>query len=99
MTTSDAPPGGPDGVALAQLTKEIDRLARELFTGTGPAPYAANVGAGGVSPAAAPGLPSETSLGPLVPEGASQLATPADPPVAYFVDLAGPPGPHGAQVV
>ncbi len=102
MTTSDPPGGLPHGdlpsenIAQATMTREIERLANELFVGTGPAPYAANVGAGGVSPQAASPPPFEAPFGapqnapqPLAPSVPLQSHTPQDTP--YFLDLAGPP--------
>jgi cysteine desulfurase/selenocysteine lyase len=85
MSTSD-----PSQIATAQLTHEIERLARELFAGTGPAPYATNVGAGGVSPAAAPGfdvpgadVPSPAAVTvPDAPKGGASGVPSFDPPSA-----------------
>lgn len=96
MSTSDLPI--EEHVAAAQLTKEIERLANELFMADGPAPYAANVGAGGVSPAAAaPGI-SDVPKPPVSPaEVPAPEVLPFAPPGApntagapFFLDLGGP---------
>jgi cysteine desulfurase / selenocysteine lyase len=91
MITSD---GGPEAnVAGAQLTHEVERLANELFRGTGPAPYAANVGAGGASPQAL--VPVTVHDVPLATAAGTTPALDLPPPVPsgtpYFLDIAGMP--------
>ena len=108
MTTSELPVGLPlddssvpseisanEGMAQAHLTRAIEQLANQMFVGTGPAPYAANVGAGGVSPQAA-----QPTMPPFdAPVGSSPFASPpslvsphaaAPHDAPYFLDLAGP---------
>src|SRR5262245_10111259 len=106
MSTSDGGKGGggleevpTEHVVAAQLTKEIERLANEMFAGHAPI-AATNVGAGGVAPvAASPGVgdapphpfsPAEMPLPDLVPLVPPGSPTPSGAP--YFLDHAGPFG-------
>ncbi|HSO36736.1 MAG TPA: family 2A encapsulin nanocompartment cargo protein cysteine desulfurase [Labilithrix sp.] len=107
MSTSDLPAGLPLGdvssedLAQATLRREIERLANEMFVGTGPAPYAANVGAGGASPQAATPPPFEVPHGATAPEATSSCANPfggtAEPPPSITSPLRADTAPASAD--